>query len=257
MIVGLTGVGGGALMTPVLLLFFGTAPLTAIGTDLWFAAITKIAIGGIHQRAGLIDWAIVRRLWVGSLTSAALTLAWMDWEPPTDARIQLLRGGIAIAVCMTAAGLLLQRWLHAAGSRFDDQMSRSLRRWQRAATISAGAALGVLVTMTSVGAGALGVIALLYIYPSRLPAPRLIATDVAHAIPLAMFAGLGHLAVGNVDAGLLRDLLAGSIPAGILGAVLSARLPHGWLRWALAVTLMVIGLKLAYEVFSTPTSLIS
>jgi uncharacterized membrane protein YfcA len=248
-IVGLTGVGGGALMTPLLLLMFGTAPLTAIGTDLWFAAITKIAITGIHHRARLIDWQILRRLWLGSLTASVATLYWMQAQPVTPRSIELLKGAIAFAVCLTAVGMLMQTQLHRLASRLDLHGSSALKQWQPASTVMAGALLGVLVTMTSVGAGALGVICLLYLYPTRLTPPRLIATDVAHAVPLAMFAGFGHLALGHVDVGLLANLLAGSIPAAILGALASSRLPHQWLRRALATVLIVIGFKLAADVW--------
>lgn len=246
-IVGLTGVGGGALMTPLLLLFFGTAPLAAVGTDLWFAALTKVAIAGIHQRKGLIDWPIVRRLWMGSLTASAATLLWMLWQPVTAESTLLLKGAIAVAVCVTAVGLMVHKQLHSLGNRID---ASGLRRWQVPVTVAAGAALGVTVTLTSVGAGALGSVALLYLYPSRLTPPRLIATDVVHAIPLAMFAGAGHLIIGNVDGRLLLALLAGSIPAAIAGAYLSSRLPHVWLRWSLSMVLFVVGTKLAFETWA-------
>ena len=246
-VVGITGVGGGALMTPILLMFFGTAPLTAIGTDLWFAAITKMAITSIHQRARLIDWQIVRRLWLGSLPGSAATLLWLSLQPATLASIQFLRGAIAIAVCVTAAGMAAQKYLHAAAETLDLRPSHSFHRWQFAATIATGASLGILVTLTSVGAGALGAVCLWYLYPTRLTPPRLVATDVAHAIPLALFAGAGHLAIGHVDGALLRDLLIGSVPAAVAGAFVSSRLPHAWLRMALAAVLFVIGVKLALD----------
>ena len=242
-VVGLTGVGGGALMTPMLLLIFGAAPLTAVGTDLWFAAITKLAITGLHQRNGLIDWAIVRKLWSGSLTAATLTLVALHLAPSVSAP-SFVTGAIGAAVCVTAVGLIAQRWLHSIGQHLDVRNGAALRRWQGVATVVAGAVLGVLVTLTSVGAGALGAVCLLYLYPTRLPVPRLIATDVAHAMPLAVFAGVGHLWLGSVDPLMLRDLLVGSIPAAVAGTILSARLPHVWLRLALALVLLVVGLKL-------------
>jgi uncharacterized membrane protein YfcA len=244
-VVGVTGVGGGALMTPILLMFFGTAPLTAIGTDLWFAAITKLAMTSLHQRARLIDWQIVRRLWSGSLPGSAVTLVWMALQPSTLASIQFLRGAVAAAVCLTAFGMAAQKYLHAAAERLDLRPGTEFHRWQHAATIVTGILLGVLVTLTSVGAGALGAVCLWYLYPTRLTPPRLVATDVAHAIPLALFAGAGHLTVGHVDTTLLRDLLIGSVPAAIAGAFVSSRLPHAWLRVALAAVLLVIGVRLA------------
>ena len=247
LIVGLTGVGGGALMTPVLLLFFGVAPLTAVGTDLWFAAITKMAITSVHQRERLVDWQIVQRLWLGSLTASAVTVMLMHGQPVTAHSAQLLKGAIAFVVCLTAVGLTVQTQVQAIGARMDREAAGGLRPWQTAGTVAAGTLLGVLVTLTSVGAGALGVICLLHLYPARLTPPRLIATDVAHAIPLALFAGIGHLAIGDVDPWLLRDLLIGSLPAAVLGAFFSTRLPHAWLRRTLAAVLFAIGLKLAFD----------
>lgn len=234
-------------MTPLLLLVFGTAPATAIGTDLIFSATTKLAIAGIHQRQRLIDWAIAVRLWSGSLPASALTLLWMQWQPVTADRTEFLKGAIGVAVCVTAIGMVAQRKLQSLGARIDGRAAGGLRRWQAPVTVLAGALVGVLVTLTSVGAGALGAVCLLYLYPSRLTPPRLIATDIVHAIPLALFAGAGHLIIGNVDPYLLRDLLVGSIPAAILGAYLSSRLPHLALRWALSAALLVIGFKLALD----------
>ncbi len=247
LLVGLTGVGGGALMTPLLLLFFGVAPVTAVGTDLWFAAITKLAATRVHHGHGLIDWQVARRLWLGSLTASAVTLFWLTNVPADEAFVGTLRFWIAAAVVITAVGLLLQKPLHALGRRFRLADEDRFKAMQGPLTVVAGALLGTLVTLTSVGAGALGAIFLAYLYPFRLPPPRLIATDIVHAIPLAMFAGLGHLILGNVNYGLLATLLMGSIPAVIVGAMLSARLPHTLLRVILAVVLAIIGLKLGFS----------
>ena len=244
LLVGLTGVGGGALMTPLLLLVFGVAPLAAVGTDLWFAAITKTFATRVHQGHGLIDWSVVRRLWMGSLTASAMTVAFMKLYPVDQDVIGLIKGAIAVAVVLTALGMLLQKPLHALGRRFRTGNSVRFKALQGPLTILAGAILGFLVSLTSVGAGALGAVYLSYLYPLRLTPPRLIATDIAHAIPLALFAGAGHLLIGNVDFGLLGTLLLGSIPAVIVGAMLSARLPHALLRGLLAVVLLAIGVKL-------------
>ncbi|MBI5790605.1 MAG: sulfite exporter TauE/SafE family protein [Rhodocyclales bacterium] len=244
LLVGLTGVGGGALMTPLLLLVFGVAPLAAVGTDLWFAAITKTFATRVHHGHGLIDWSVVRRLWLGSLTASALTVGFMKLYPVDQNAVGLLKGAIAVAVVITALGMLLQKPLHALGRKFRTGNSARFKVLQGPLTILAGAILGLLVTLTSVGAGALGAVFLSYLYPLRLTPPRLIATDIAHAIPLAVFAGAGHLLIGNVDFGLLGNLLAGSVPAVIVGAMLSSRLPHALLRMLLAVVLMAIGVKL-------------
>jgi len=247
LLVGLTGVGGGALMTPLLLLVFGVAPLAAVGTDLWFAAITKLFAARVHHGHGLIDWQVVKRLWLGSLSASALTLVWMKLYPVDETAVTI-KTAIAAAVMVTALGMLLQKPLHTLGCTLRTTDGEHFKAVQAPLTILAGAVLGVLVTVTSVGAGALGAVFLAYLYPLRLTPPRLIATDIVHAIPLAIFAGLGHLLIGNVDFGLLGNLLLGSIPAVIVGATLSARLPHTLLRGVLAVVLLSIGLKLWWSV---------
>ena len=242
-VVGMTGVGGGALMTPILLLAFGTAPLTAVGTDLWFAAITKIAVSGLHVRQGLIDWLVVRRLWSGSLPASILTVAWMARHPMDEASVTFVRIAIAIAVCITALSLVLPRSL-SRPSTAGRSLSRAdgTRPWEGPLTVVAGIALGALVTLTSVGAGALGAVFLYHLYPTRLTPSRLVATDIAHAIPLAFCAGIGHLAISQVDGGLLRDLLVGSVPAALAGASVGSRVPQGLLRVSLGVVLLAVGL---------------
>ncbi len=244
LLVGLTGVGGGALMTPLLLLIFGVAPMAAVGTDLWFAAITKVVATPVHHRHGLIDWQVVRRLWAGSLTASAGTLAWMHFIPADEGAVTFLKGAVAVAVLITAVAMLFQRRLHELGRMFRTTEAESFKSFQAPLTVVAGAILGILVTLTSVGAGALGAVFLVYLYPLRLTPPRLIATDIVHAVPLALFAGIGHLVLGNVETGLLGNLLLGSIPAVIVGALLSARISHNLLRLLLVVVLFSVGLKL-------------
>jgi len=244
LLVGLTGVGGGALMTPMLLLIFGINPLVAVGTDLWFAAITKLSASKLHNHEGLIDWVVVKRLWLGSLSAAGVTLLWMRWHPVNLDSISLMQLIIASVVILTAIGMLLQKILHSLGRNFRTSQVEQFKMLQLPLTIMAGALIGILVTLTSIGAGALGAVFLTYLYPLRLTPPRLIATDIVHAIPLAMFAGLGHLIIGNVNFSLLGNLLIGSIPSALLGAVLSAKLPHGLLRITLAIVLFAIGVKL-------------
>jgi uncharacterized protein len=246
LLVGLTGVGGGAVMTPLLQLVFGFTPAAAIGTDLWFAAITKLFATRVHHARGLVDWQVVRRLWYGSLPASALTLAWMQGMTVDAETTAFLKMMIAVAVVMTALALLFQRWLHELGRklRIGASSAGRFKSVQGPLTVAAGALLGVLVTLTSIGAGALGVVFLAYVYPLRLTASRLVATDIVHAIPLAMFAGLGHLLIGHVDFGLLGNLLVGSVPGVLLGAVLSSRLPHGLLRKFLSAILLLTGAKL-------------
>lgn len=244
LLVGLTGVGGGALMTPLLLLVFGVAPLAAVGTDLWFAAITKLFATRVHHSHGLIDWQVVKRLWMGSLTGSAATLIFMKLHPVDQTAVTLLKAAIAAAVMLTALGMIFQKPLHALGRKLRTTDGENFKAMQGPLTVMAGTTLGIMVTLTSVGAGALGAVFLSYLYPLRLTPPRLIATDITHAIPLAMFAGAGHLLIGNVDFGLLGNLLLGSVPAVIVGAMLSARLPHALLRATLAMVLLAIGVKL-------------
>jgi len=244
LMVGLTGVGGGALMTPILLLVFGVAPTTAVGTDLWFAAFTKIAATRIHHGHGLIDWQVVRRLWYGSLSCSVLTLVWLKWGTHPLGNFSSLKAAIAGAVLLTSMGMLFQPQLHAWGRRLRVGNPERFKAWQGPLTVLAGALLGVLVTLTSVGAGALGVVFLAHLYPLRLTPARLVATDIVHAIPLALFAGLGHLFVGHVNVALLGNLLLGSIPAVVVGAMLSSRLPQRWVRGLLVGVLFVVGIRL-------------
>jgi uncharacterized membrane protein YfcA len=244
LVVGMTGVGGGALMTPILVLLFGTAPLTAVGTDLWFEDVTKLAVSGLHLRRRLIDWPIVRRLWLGSLPASVLTVFWMSTRQLDRSSVALVRTAIAVAVCVTAVGLLADKPLAAWRARAGSSPVRSPLRWEAAATVLAGATLGALVTLTWVGAGALGVVVLAHLYAARLTPPRLVATDIAHAIPLALCAGIGHLAISQVDAALLRDLLTGSIPAALAGAILSSHVSHAVLRAVLGAVLLLVGVTL-------------
>lgn len=243
---GLTGVGGGALMTPLLLLVFGIPPATAIGTDLWFAAITKSCAVGMHHKSGLIDWQVVKRLWTGSLPATVVTILCMKFFGLTI-NLQFLSVGIAAAVIITALGILFQTQLHDLGQRLRLTDADHFKHAQAPLTIAAGVLLGVMVSLTSIGAGAFGAVILTYLYPLRLTPSRLIATDIAHAIPLAAVAGIGHMAIGHLDHILLLKLLAGSIPGVILGAYLSSRLPQAVLRYGLVLCLLGVGGKLLWS----------
>lgn len=183
-------------------------------------------------------------MWLGSLPASALTLLWMTIVPIGAGTAGLLKAMIAGAVVLTALAMLFQRQLHELGRKFRIESVDRFKSLQGPLTIAAGATLGVLVTLTSIGAGALGVVFLAYLYPLRLTASRLIATDIVHAIPLAVFAGMGHLVIGNVNFALLGNLLIGSIPGVIAGALLSTYLPQVVLRRALSAILLVTGFKL-------------
>lgn len=243
MLMGLTGVGGGAVMTPILLLIFGIAPTTAIGTDLWFAALTKSVAVGMHRHTNLIDWQVVRRMWGGSLPASAVTILLMKMGY-LGVNLSFLKIGIGSAVLLTALSIIFKNQLHALGQRYRLSDEESFKSWQLPLTVISGVLLGVMVSLTSIGAGAFGAMILTYLYPLRMTPHKLVATDIAHAIPLTMIAGMGHLLIGNVDFVLLGKLLAGSIPGVVLGVMLSTRLPQNVLRWGIAICLLTVGGKL-------------
>jgi uncharacterized membrane protein YfcA len=237
-LVGITGVGGGALMTPLLLLVFGIAPATAVGTDLLFAAVTKSGGTVVHARQGTIDWRVVRLLASGSLPAAALTLVIVHHAFPggLGGARQLIGTTLGVALLLTSAALIFRRRL----LEIRERLVVGEHAW---ATVATGALLGVLVSISSVGAGALGVTALLFLHP-KLATPRVVGTDIAHAVPLALVAGLGHWWLGSVDWALLGTLLAGSLPGIWLGSRLAPRIPEHILRTGLAGMLILIGSKL-------------
>jgi len=243
LLVGMTGVGGGSLMTPILVLVFGIAPATAVGTDLWFAATTKVFGGVIHQNRGRVDWPVVGRLGLGSVPAAIATLAWMH----RTAMAQITRGvmlkALGVVLILTAVSMLFAQRFQAIG-RADQQR---LARIQPIATVLAGAVLGILVTLTSVGAGALGTAMLRYLYPTRLKPAALVATDIVHAIPLVMIAGSGYLLMGNVNLRLLGQLLLGSIPGIVVGSLVSGYVRDGMLRAAIALALVAVSGKLLWS----------
>ncbi len=245
-VVGLTGVGGGALMTPILLLVFGVAPQTAIGTDLLFAAGTKVVGAAMHHRDGAVDWRIVRCLACGSLPAAALTLGWMNWTGAGRIGDGALISAVGVMLIVTALGMLFKDRLHAVGRHLRVDLPERFKAVQRPLTVLTGIALGVLVTLTSIGAGALGTVALIYLYPLRLTPRKLVGTDLAHAIPLALVAGLGHLWLGHVDFVLLVNLMLGSVPGVVAGAMLGRRLPQKALQAAIAVVLGLVALKMLW-----------
>ncbi|MBI4692524.1 MAG: sulfite exporter TauE/SafE family protein [Gammaproteobacteria bacterium] len=244
-LVGFTGVGGGALMTPILVLLFGVVPHTAVGTDLLMATITKTVGSSVHWSRGAVDWQVVRRLWLGSLPAAAATLVFLHHAETDSARVSaIILPMLGVALLLTSLGVLFKPALHRLGKHLRSHFTARFKRAQPALTVLAGAILGVLVTLTSVGAGALGTVMLVYLYPFRMHATKLVGTDIAHAVPLTLVAGLGHLALGNVDLALLAGLLAGSIPGIVLGALLSHRVDPGWVTKGIAVTLALIAAKL-------------
>lgn len=242
-IVGLTGVGGGALMTPLLVLLFGVNPTTAVGTDLLYAALTKTVGVGVHQRNRTVDWRITGWLAAGSLPAAGVALYFLSQYDVKGSGVgQTITAVLGVALVLTACALLarrpLQRWALRPG------VAAWRERHILPATLVAGAVLGALVTLSSVGAGALGVTAIALLYP-HLQTVRIVGTDISHAVPLTLIAGLGHWWLGNVDWLLLGSLLLGSIPGIALGSHFAVRVPERILRPALATLLVAIGGKLS------------
>ena len=241
LLVGLTGVGGGSLMTPLLVLLFGIHPATAVGTDLLYAAVTKSVGTAMHGFNRTVDWKVVRRLASGSAPATIVTilvLYYLDVKGGGSSR--LISTVLGFAVLITAVLLLSRGWLLARlGSRFGTEGPRHAA----ALTVLAGAILGVLVSLSSVGAGALGVTALFLLYPA-MPAARIVGSDIAHAVPLTLLAGLGHWMLGSIDWHLLLSLLTGSIPGIIVGSLIAVRVPDRVVRPALACVLVFVGGRL-------------
>lgn len=240
-IVGLTGVGGGSLMTPLLVLLFGVAPATAVGTDLLYAAITKSGGVFVHARKQHVQWRIVGLLAVGSIPGALATIAVLSALSVDHAAFsKIATEALGVALIVTALAILgksrIQRWGQLSAGAWRE-------RWIGPLTVAVGVVLGVLVTLSSVGAGALGVAALFFLYP-RLPTAQIVGSDIAHAVPLTLIAGLGHAHLGTVDWTLLGPLLLGSLPGIWLGSLLSARVPERVLRSGLASLLIIIGGRL-------------
>lgn len=244
LLVGMTGVGGGSLMTPLLTLLFGVSPSVAVGTDLAFASITKSAGTFTHRLRGTVRWDIVRHLCMGALPAAvAATLALKQFGTVDKEIGQIIRYSIAGSVMLTVVALLFRRkmmaWINAKPER--QLQGRQLA----AATIVSGAVLGVLVTVSSIGAGAIGATLLVMLYPRLSPA-EVAGTDIAYAVPLTAIAAFGHWWLGSINWTLLAMLLIGSLPGITLGSWIAKSVPEGFLRGLLATTLTLVAVKLVY-----------
>jgi uncharacterized protein len=238
-IVGMTGVGGGSLMTPLLIGVFKLHPAVAIGTDLWFAALTKTGGAVAHARHGHVDWRITRLLLAGSLPAALATIALMHATGITKGWAAALTFSLGIALLLTAVVVAFKKTWQAVGLKLERWLPESRKA---PLTVASGVVLGVLVTLSSIGAGALGATLILLLYP-RLAAHRLVGTDIAHAVPLTLVAGIGHATLGHVDWALLAALLVGSLPGIWLGAQLTRRMPERVVRGLLCVSLVTAGVK--------------
>ncbi|MDA9211032.1 sulfite exporter TauE/SafE family protein [Methylophilaceae bacterium] len=240
LLVGLTGVGGGSLMTPLLVLIFKFPTAIAIGTDLLYASITKSAGVFTHSRLGNIEWSIVRNLMLGSIPASFIMTYYLKGiDLFAYENVKIINVSLGIALVLTSFAVLLQPII---SKKTVNKKTRSPVN-TKILTILLGFSLGILVTLTSVGAGAMGVTALLLLYPN-MSIKKIVGTDIAHAVPLTLFAGLGHLNLGTVNGYLLLSLLIGSIPGVSLGSHLSAKIDEKWLRYILAIILIIVGIQL-------------
>ena len=254
LLVGMTGVGGGSLMTPLLILLFGIHPATAVGTDLLYAATTKTVGSLAHSWTKSIHWPAVTRLASGSIPASILTLVVL-WQLGLNGESSrsLVNLVLCFALFLTAASLVFRKAIMLRNPWRSQQLDPAATA---RATVLVGVALGVLVSISSVGAGAVGVTALLLLYP-QLPMPRIVASDIAHAVPLTLVAGIGHWATGEIDWRLMGVLLVGSLPGIILGSYLAHRVPEPALRLVLAATLIVVAGNLASHEFHSSSSIIA
>jgi uncharacterized protein len=242
-LVGMTGVGGGSLMTPILILLFGVHPATAVGTDLLYAAATKTAGTLVHGWTRTIEWRMVGRLAAGSIPMTAVTLFALSKLDIGGAEVRdLITVMLGCALFVTAGVLIFRQQIVKLYAARIGELDPVRTRWL---TVATGAVLGVLVSISSVGAGALGATALVLLYP-RLPIVRIVGSDLAHAVPLTLLAGFGHWLLGSIDGHLLGALLMGSIPGILVGSYVSTRIPDIALRLTLAATLILAGAKLVF-----------
>jgi uncharacterized membrane protein YfcA len=237
LIVGMTGVGGGSLMTPALVLLFGIHPATAVGTDLLYAALTKSAGSLVHGLRKNVAWEVVALLACGSVPTAIITLfLWADFAAHGGQTSRIVTLVLGAALLMTALSLVLRSWL----LRRRETRPVLDTRTGAALTVLVGIFLGFAVSISSVGAGAIGVTALLLLYP-KYSTVKIVGTDIAHAVPLTFVAGAGHWLSGSVNPPMLLSLLIGSVPAIVLGSYLAPRIPEKGLRYLLALILTIVG----------------
>ena len=247
LIIGLTGVGGGSLMTPILVLGFGVTPSIAVGTDLLYAAITKSSGVFFHHKNTTIDWKIVFLLSSGSIPSSILTIYFLETIRNLGINYdQVMMTTLSFMLILTSVIVILKnRLLSYAHSRHPENLlMASVRKYRPQITILCGIILGFLVTLSSVGAGAIGSAILFLLYP-RKKSIEIVGTDLAHAVPLTAIAGAGHLHFGTVDFDLLTGLLLGGVPAIYLGSLAGKKLPDSILRPLIACILFLMGIKLA------------
>jgi hypothetical protein len=244
LLVGMTGVGGGALMTPILIMLFGVHPATAVGTDLLYAAATKTGGSLVHGFARSIDWRVVGRLASGSIPATILTLTALSlFNLSGEAARSLITLVLSAALFVSAFVLVFGGSIVSA---YRERVAELDPHRTTVNTVMVGAVLGCLVSISSVGAGAIGVIALVMLYP-QLPMAKIVGSDIAHAVPLTLIAGLGHWMMGSVNWAIIGSLLAGSLPGIFVGSYFAIRIPERALRLVLATMLFVVATRIAYD----------
>lgn len=244
-IVGLTGVGGGSLMTPILI-WFGIPPTSAVGTDLLYASFTKLGGVFVHHKKKTINWAITGWLSLGSIPAALLTLYILHHSKADTTSINaMIKYSLGWALIFTSVAVLFKKKLLKFSQKHAGDKFHKESKTQNVLTVAIGVLLGATVSLTSIGAGALGTVTLFFLYP-LLATPRLVGTEIAHAVPLTLVAGLGHASMGNIDFGLLGQLLTGSLPGILIGSLLSGKVPDLFLRNAIAMMLFLVGYKLIF-----------
>ena len=243
-LVGMTGVGGGSLMTPSLIVLFGIPPAIAVGTDLLHASVTKTTGTVIHGLSGTIDWHVVRQLAMGSVPASVVALSVLGLLEIKGATARILITALVAGALVLTALVLIGR--EKIRKRYAARVGSLDPRRTALLTVAVGATLGVLVSVTSVGAGAIGVTALTLLYPQR-PVVRMVGSDIAHAVPLTLTAGLGHWLMHSVDWQVFGSLLVGSLPGIVVGSSFGVRLPDAVLRLCLAAVLIVVAAKLSMD----------
>jgi uncharacterized protein len=254
LLVGMTGVGGGSLMTPLLILLFGIHPAAAVGTDLLYAAATKTAGSFFHGFNRTIDWRVVRRLAAGSVPMTVITIAAMSvLDVNGAAGRDLINGVLTLALVATAVALVFRGRIV---TRYAARLGALAPQRVAVLTVAVGAVLGTMVSISSVGAGAIGVTCLILLYPD-LPTAKIVGSDIAHAVPLTLVAGIGHWLLGSVDFQVFGFLILGSVPGIVLGSYAAVRVPERALRLVLAATLIAVATKLSFGLFPSSGNVVA
>ena len=246
LIIGLTGVGGGSLMTPILVLGFSIPPTIAVGTDLLYAALTKCSGVFFHHRNNTVDWKIVLLLGSGSIPSSIITISILEHLKSTGFNYDdIIILTLATMLILTAFIVVIKnRLLSFINTNHPESLVVNfIKEYRPQITVLSGVLLGCVVTLSSVGAGAIGSAILFLLYP-RKPTIAIVGTDIAHAVPLTAIAGLGHLHFGSIDFSLLFGLLIGGVPAIYVGSLIGKKLPDRILRPFIALLLLAMGIKL-------------